>query len=86
MMWSVRAARPPTCRCSRTRPAQVGDPQIRHRGTIGGSLAHADPASDLPAVLLALDATVVARGPSGGERDRGGRVLPGPVRDRAGAG
>ena len=40
---------------------QVGDPQIRHRGTIGGSIAHADPASDLPAVLLALDATVVAR-------------------------
>ncbi len=44
---------------------QVGDPQIRHRGTIGGSLAHADPASDLPAVVLALDATLVARGPSG---------------------
>jgi carbon-monoxide dehydrogenase medium subunit len=44
---------------------QVGDPQIRHRGTIGGSLAHGDPASDLPAVILALDATLVARGPSG---------------------
>lgn len=44
---------------------QVGDPQIRHRGTIGGSIAHADPASDLPAVLLALDATLVARGPGG---------------------
>ncbi len=44
---------------------QVGDPQIRHRGTIGGSIAHADPASDLPAVLLALDATMVARGPGG---------------------
>jgi aerobic carbon-monoxide dehydrogenase medium subunit len=44
---------------------QVGDPQIRHRGTIGGSVAHADPASDLPAVLLALDATVVARGADG---------------------
>ncbi len=44
---------------------QVGDPQIRHRGTIGGSVAHADPASDLPAVLLALDATVVARGAAG---------------------
>jgi aerobic carbon-monoxide dehydrogenase medium subunit len=41
----------------------VGDPQIRHRGTIGGSIAHADPASDLPAVLLALDATFVALGP-----------------------
>ncbi len=45
--------------------AQVGDPQVRHRGTIGGSLAHADPAADLPAVVLALDATLVARGPSG---------------------
>ena len=44
---------------------QVGDPQIRHRGTIGGSLAHADPAGDLPAVVLALDATLVARGPGG---------------------
>ncbi|HEX6470103.1 MAG TPA: xanthine dehydrogenase family protein subunit M [Streptosporangiaceae bacterium] len=44
---------------------QVGDPQVRHRGTIGGSLAHSDPASDLPAVVLALDATLVARGPSG---------------------
>ncbi|HEX5366597.1 MAG TPA: xanthine dehydrogenase family protein subunit M [Acidimicrobiales bacterium] len=44
---------------------QIGDPQVRHRGTIGGSLAHGDPASDLPAVLLALRGTVVARGPSG---------------------
>lgn len=44
---------------------QVGDPQVRHRGTIGGSIAHGDPASDLPAVLLALGATVVARGPAG---------------------
>ncbi len=44
---------------------QVGDPQVRHRGTIGGSLAHADPASDLPAVVLALDATLIARGPAG---------------------
>ncbi len=46
---------------------QVGDPQVRHRGTIGGSLAHGDPASDLPAALLALGGSVVARGP-GGER------------------
>jgi carbon-monoxide dehydrogenase medium subunit len=44
---------------------QVGDPQVRHRGTIGGSVAHADPASDLPSVLLALDATLVARGTDG---------------------
>jgi len=47
---------------------QIGDPQVRHRGTIGGSIAHGDPASDLPAALLALRATIVARGP-GGERE-----------------
>jgi carbon-monoxide dehydrogenase medium subunit len=46
---------------------QVGDPQVRHRGTIGGSVAHGDPASDLPGALLALRATLVVRGP-GGER------------------
>ena len=46
---------------------QVGDPQVRHRGTIGGSIAHGDPASDLPSVILALDGELVARGP-GGER------------------
>jgi carbon-monoxide dehydrogenase medium subunit len=43
----------------------VGDPQVRHRGTIGGSLAHADPASDLPAAVLTLGGTVVLRGPRG---------------------
>ena len=36
----------------------IGDPQVRHRGTIGGSLAHGDPASDLPAIMLALDADI----------------------------
>lgn len=41
----------------------VGDPQVRHRGTLGGSLAHADPASDLPAAVLALGGTVVLRSP-----------------------
>jgi aerobic carbon-monoxide dehydrogenase medium subunit len=45
--------------------SQVGDPQIRHRGTIGGSVAHGDAASDLPAALLALDASFVVQGPSG---------------------
>jgi carbon-monoxide dehydrogenase medium subunit len=43
----------------------IADPQVRHRGTIGGSLAHADPASDLPAVVLALDGEITARGSSG---------------------
>ena len=45
--------------------AGVGDPAVRHRGTLGGSLAHADPAGDLPAVALALDAELVAAGPGG---------------------
>ena len=44
---------------------QIGDPQVRHRGTIGGSLAHGDPASDLPTVMLALDADLVVRGAAG---------------------
>jgi carbon-monoxide dehydrogenase medium subunit len=50
--------------------ATVADPAVRHRGTFGGSLAHADPAGDLPAVMLALDATFVARSP------RGSREIP----------
>lgn len=48
----------------------VGDPQIRHRGTLGGSLAHADPASDLPAAVLACNGAVVLRSP------RGERTVP----------
>lgn len=43
----------------------IGDPQVRNRGTLGGALAHADPASDMTAVILALNGTVVARGPDG---------------------
>jgi aerobic carbon-monoxide dehydrogenase medium subunit len=43
----------------------IGDPLVRHRGTFGGSLAHADPAGDWPAVALALDATIRATGPNG---------------------
>lgn len=45
--------------------ANVGDPAVRNRGTIGGNVAHADPASDLPAVLVALGASFVAVGPKG---------------------
>lgn len=48
----------------------VGDPQVRHRGTLGGALAHADPAGDLPAAVLALEGTVVLRSP------RGRRAVP----------
>jgi len=49
---------------------QIGDPQVRNVGTIGGSLAHADPSADLPAVMLALNARLTAVGP------RGARVIP----------
>ena len=48
----------------------IGDPQVRNRGTIGGALAHADPAADYPATVLALDAEIVAQGP------RGRRTVP----------
>jgi aerobic carbon-monoxide dehydrogenase medium subunit len=48
--------------------AHVAHPAIRNRGTLGGSLAHADPASELPACMLALGATIIARGPSGERR------------------
>jgi carbon-monoxide dehydrogenase medium subunit len=44
---------------------QIGDIQVRNRGTIGGSLAHADPAADFPAVALALGATLTVQGPAG---------------------
>lgn len=54
-----------SCGMLRAVAAEVGDNQVRHRGTIGGSVAHGDPASDLPAALLALDATFVALGPGG---------------------
>jgi aerobic carbon-monoxide dehydrogenase medium subunit len=48
----------------------VADPAVRHRGTLGGSLSHADPAADVPAVVVALGGTMIARGP-GGERSIG---------------
>ncbi len=48
--------------------AQIGDLQVRNRGTIGGSIAHADPAADFPTVLVALGATVLARGPKGARK------------------
>ena len=56
---------------------KVGDPQVRHCGTIGGSLAHADPAADLPAVLLALDATLITQGPSGSRQIAAGDFFAG---------
>lgn len=48
--------------------ATVADPQVRHRGTFGGALVHADPAGDLPAPVLAADATFILAGPDGERR------------------
>src|SRR4029077_14689182 len=45
--------------------AAIGDPQVRNRGTLGGSLAHADPSADYPAAMLALDADIHVKGPNG---------------------
>ena len=53
------------CPIVSTTAGKVGDPQVRHRGTIGGSLAHGDPASDLPTVMLALAAELVIVGGAG---------------------
>ncbi|MFD9889858.1 FAD binding domain-containing protein [Amycolatopsis sp. NPDC059027] len=56
----------------------VGDQQVRHRGTLGGSLAHADSAADLPAAVLACDGVLVARGPSGERRIPAAEFFVGP--------
>jgi carbon-monoxide dehydrogenase medium subunit len=45
--------------------AEIGDPQVRNRGTLGGSLAHADPSADYPAAMLAVDAEIHVKGPKG---------------------
>ena len=55
----------------------VGDPQVRHRGTIGGSIAHSDSASDLPATTLAMGATYVAKGPNGTRESAAGDFFEG---------
>jgi carbon-monoxide dehydrogenase medium subunit len=57
----IRNACPALSDCA----AEIGDPQVRNRGTIGGSLAHADPSADYPAVMLALDAQIEIKGPNG---------------------
>jgi carbon-monoxide dehydrogenase medium subunit len=54
-----------TCPAIADAAAEIGDPQVRHRGTIGGSLAHADPSADLPAAILAIDAEIQIRGTAG---------------------
>ena len=57
---------------------EIGDVQVRNRGTIGGAIAHADPASDMPALLLALDADVVARSTKGERTIPIGKFFNGP--------
>ncbi len=63
----------------------IGHPAIRNRGTLGGSIAFADPAAELPACLLALDGEVEIAGPAGPAHRQGRRFLQEPVRDRADA-
>jgi aerobic carbon-monoxide dehydrogenase medium subunit len=53
------------CRVLADAAGEIGDQQVRNRGTLGGSLAHADPAADYPAVMLALDAEIHVKGPNG---------------------
>src|SRR5256712_11057084 len=62
----------------------IAHPQIRNRGTVGGSLAHADPAAELPAGMLAPQAPLPARGPPGGRRVPAGRVFTGDHRSALG--
>ena len=57
--------------------AQIGDPAVRNRGTIGGNVAHADPASDLPTVLTALGARFAITGPNGNRREDAERFFQG---------
>ncbi|HEY3877538.1 MAG TPA: xanthine dehydrogenase family protein subunit M [Trebonia sp.] len=64
--------------------AQIGDPQIRHRGTIGGSLAHSDPSADLPMTLLALGGAVEITGPSGPRVVRADDFFTGPFESALG--
>jgi aerobic carbon-monoxide dehydrogenase medium subunit len=63
----------------------IGDPQVRHRGTIGGSLAHGDPASDLPAVVLALDAEIDVTGADGVRTVAAGEFFRGVFETAAGS-
>jgi CO/xanthine dehydrogenase FAD-binding subunit len=61
----------------------IGHPAIRNRGTVGGSIAFADPAAELPACLLALGGEILIAGPGRTAQRQGGRFLQRPVRDRA---
>ncbi len=56
---------------------EIGDPQVRNRGTLGGSLAHSDPAADYPAVMVALDAEIHIKGPGGWRTVKAGDFFQG---------
>ena len=73
-------------RCLAEALPQIGDIQVRNRGTVGGSVAHADPASDMPAVLLALDATLVARSKAGERRIKASEFFHGAFQTALGPG
>ena len=64
----------------------IADPLVRNMGTVGGALAHADPAEDLPAAFMALGCEVVVRGPDGERTIAHRRAVRRPLRDRPGAG
>jgi carbon-monoxide dehydrogenase medium subunit len=80
--WSELARAPATQRPALAAIADcaagIGDLQVRNRGTLGGSLAHADPASDMPAVALALRAQIHVRSPDGERTLNAGELLVGP--------
>lgn len=57
--------------------SEIGDPQVRNRGTMGGSLAHSDPAADYPAVMVALDAEIHLKGPGGWRAVKAGDFFQG---------
>ena len=65
---------------------QIADPQVRYLGTIGGNVANGDPGNDMPAVMMALNATYQLTGKGGDAERAGALVLPGRLRDRAAAG
>ncbi len=64
--------------------AQVGDPQVRHRGTIGGSLVHSDPAADLPMAVVACDATMIVAGQQGRREVGADEFFAGPFETAVG--
>ena len=69
----IRRVCPVVAECA----AEIGDPQVRNRGTMGGSLAHSDPSADYPAVMVALDAEIHLKGPGGWRAVKAGDFFQG---------